>query len=377
MITEIKLKHYKCFEHLILHCSGLTLLSGANSSGKSSVLQSLVILHQTMKEHEWSSRLMLNGAAICLGTVADVIDQVNGRKSFEISLTDSDRKYHWFFSGDRGEMSLSIDRIEIGNQAVPTKELHHLLPREDNTFKEFSQRMTNLTYITAERNGPRDFYPLKDEHSVTVIGTRGEDIASLLYWKGNNPVLEELAIGDEPTTLSHQVRARMKTFFPGFELDIIRIPGVNHVSLGLRTSTDTPYHKPVHEGFGLSQVFPIVVAALLATKDDLLLIENPEVHLHPSGQGRMGQFLADVAGAGVQVFVETHSDHILNGIRRAVRGKRLRPEQVSLYFFNPRTESSPQVINPLLDQFGNIDSWPERFFDQFDKDANHFAGWGE
>ena len=77
----------------------------------------------------------------------------------------------------------------------------------------------------------------------------------------------------------------------------------------------------------------------------------------------------------MQVIVETHSDHVLNGIRRAVRGERLLPEQVAIHFFNPRSEEREQVQSPMLDATGNIDFWPEGFFDQFDKDMNYFAGW--
>ena len=71
------------------------------------------------------------------------------------------------------------------------------------------------------------------------------------------------------------------------------------------------------------------MAALSAGKNELWLIENPEVHLHPAGQAQMGQFLAEVAAAGVQVIVETHSDHVFNGIRRAVKSKRLAADDVA------------------------------------------------
>ncbi len=90
----------------------------------------------------------------------------------------------------------------------------------------------------------------------------------------------------------------------------------------------------------------------------------------------MGQFLADVARAGVQVMLETHSDHILNGIRRSVKAERLKPEQIAIHFFRPRSENIAQIISPQLDISGNIDCWPVGFFDQFDKDINYFAGWG-
>ena len=79
------------------------------------------------------------------------------------------------------------------------------------------------------------------------------------------------------------------------------VPQTNMVTLGLRTSGETGFHRPINVGFGLTQVLPIIVAALAAKEGDLLLIENPEVHLHPAGQAMMGEFLAEVAAAGVQV----------------------------------------------------------------------------
>lgn len=149
------------------------------------------------------------------------------------------------------------------------------------------------------------------------------------------------------------------------------------MTLRLRTSDGTDFHRPINTGFGLTQVFPLVVAAISAREDDLLLIENPEVHLHPAGQAAMGVFLAEVAAAGVQVLIETHSDHILNGVRRAVKNGVLRPDDALLHFFRPRDESGerPQVETPALDAAGNVDLWPEGFFDQFDKDTSFFAGW--
>jgi predicted ATPase len=167
----------------------------------------------------------------------------------------------------------------------------------------------------------------------------------------------------------------MRTFFPGCRLDVQPVPQANAVTLGIRTSDDTDFHRPVHVGFGLTQVLPLVVAALAGHPGDLLLIENPEVHLHPAGQALMGHFLAEVAASGVQVVVETHSDHVLNGIRRAVKGGVLPHDRTALHFFRPRNGDLDQVVSPTLDRDGNIDMWPDGFFDQFDKDMNHFAGW--
>lgn len=379
MIKRIDLTFFKCFEVLKLPTSDLTLLSGGNASGKSSVLQALALLHQTMREHEWSSRLMLNGDAVRLGTVADVVDKVNGRRASEIGIQDVHSYYHWVFSGERSDMSMSVESVEIGDARTDNPEiLQHLLPyRSGRAPDSLASRLKGLTYVTAERIGPREFYVLADPQSAPVVGPAGEHAVCVLHQGRDAAVSAELSLDDVPPTRLRQVEARMRTFFPGCGLAVQQVPNANAVTLGLRTSDDTDFHRPIHVGFGITQVLPIVVAALSASKGDLLLIENPEVHLHPSGQAQMGQFLGDVARSGVQLIVETHSDHVLNGIRRAVKGGRLTPDQVALHFFRPRSDQGAQVLSPQIDSNGGIDTWPDGFFDQFDKDSSHFAGWGQ
>lgn len=210
-----------------------------------------------------------------------------------------------------------------------------------------------------------------------MVGPVGEHALSLLHWGRDEPVPDGFAVEGGPKTRLRQVEAQMRLFFPGCALEIPQVPQANAVTLGLRTSDDTGFHRPIHIGFGLTQVLPIVIAAVSASKGDILLIENPEVHLHPAGQAHMGRFLADVARAGIQVIVETHSDHVLNGIRRSVKAGGISPEQVALYFFRSRTENGAQVTSPQIDGAGNLDAWPNGFFDQFDKDVNYLAGWGE
>ncbi|MDP3280099.1 MAG: DUF3696 domain-containing protein [Nitrosomonas sp.] len=375
MLTRLDLHYFKCFELLRLPLGHLTLLSGANASGKSSVLQALVLLHQTMREHEWSTRLMLNGEAIKLGTVSDVVDKVHGRKGLSIGVIDHNKTYSWSFSGERSELSMAVDYVMVDQDRIDQPErLRHLLLPE--LITSLANRLKNLTYVTAERIGPREVYALEDRQIASVVGPAGEHVVSVLHWGRDEPVLDGLVIQDVINKRLHQVEARMRMFFPGCGLEVQQVPRVNAVTLGLRTSDATDFHRPIHVGFGLTQVLPIVIAALSATEEDILLIENPEVHLHPAGQVFMGQFLAEIASVGIQVIVETHSDHVLNGIRRFVKSGQIQPEQVALHFF--RSSSSidiAQVVSPQIDARGNINSWPDGFFDQFDKDMNYFAGW--
>ena len=157
-------------------------------------------------------------------------------------------------------------------------------------------RLRGLTYITAERVGPQEAYPLEDPYDV-VVGARGEHAVSVLHWGRDEPVWPALALPGATRTLLRQVQGRMRALFPGCGVDLQQVPQTNAVTLGLRTSDETGFHRPIHTGFGLTQILPIVVAALSANAGDLMLIENPEVHLHPAGQASMGGFLAEVARA--------------------------------------------------------------------------------
>ena len=378
MLTQLDIECFKCFENLKLPLAPLTILSGSNASGKSSVLQTLVLLHQTMSEHEWSKRLMLNGDSIRLGTVSDVVDKVNGRKLFGLSLHDEAKSYRWTFAGDRSEMSMSVEQVIINSDIYKQPEmLRYLLPPDvDGSASTMANRLRRMTYLTAERVGPREVYALEDRQIAPVVGPTGEHAVSVLHWGRDEKTLAGLVLEGFPPKRLHQVEERMRRFFPGCGLDVQQVPNVNAVTLGLRTSTATDFHRPIHVGFGLTQVLPIVVAAISASEGDIILVENPEVHLHPAGQSLMGQFLAEVASAGVQVIVETHSDHVLNGIRRSVKAELIDPAKIAIHFFRPRTNNAAQVLSPQLDRSGNIDTWPEGFFDQFDKDMNYFAGWG-
>jgi predicted ATPase len=368
MLNRLDLKNFKCFERLPLALAPLTLLSGTNASGKSSALQTLVLLHQTIREHEWSTRLMLNGKSIKLGTVSDVVNEIGGGKSFEIGIEDNDQTVSWIFTGERAELSMDVERVTVGQEENQKPEsLQYLLP-SSNIISPLAQRLRNLSYITAERIGPREVYALEDSQNASVVGCTGEHAVSIFYSKREESVLNELTMENETrNTLFHQVTARMRQFFPECGLAVEKVPNINAITLRFQTSSATNFHSPVNVGFGLTQVFPILVAALTSKKEDLLLIENPEVHLHPAGQALMGQFLAKVASTGVQVIIETHSDHVLNGIRLAVHKQVIRPEQTCFHYFERNQQGLSEVTSPKINNKGRMDDWPNGFFDEWDK----------
>ncbi|MGE4557183.1 MAG: AAA family ATPase [Desulfovibrionaceae bacterium] len=253
MLTRLELQHFKCFKRLLLPLAPLTLLSGANASGKSSVLQALVLLNQTMREHEWSTRLMLNGNTIRLGVVSDVVDEIHGRRSCDIGISNENAYYQWHFSGERSEMSMGINRIKMNERLfeAPDK-LRYLLPPDTNAGnKIIIKAIKELTYITAERVGPREIYNVEDRQVSSVVGPSGEHAVSVLNWGRDKQVPNSLTIQGNPPTLLRQVEARMQSFFPGCGIMLRQVPQANAVTLGMRTSLGTEFHRPIHVGLEL------------------------------------------------------------------------------------------------------------------------------
>jgi predicted ATPase len=131
----------------------------------------------------------------------------------------------------------------------------------------------------------------------------------------------------------------------------------------------TAQFKPQNVGFGLTYVLPVVTAILKSKPGDLLLIENPESHLHPAAQSVLGRLCCLAATAGVQIFIESHSDHFLNGVRVAVKKGIIEPDNVALFFLERNLKSKRHdsiICNPAIDNNGRLDEWPQGFFDEWE-----------
>ncbi|NJL57237.1 DUF3696 domain-containing protein [bacterium] len=243
--------------------------------------------------------------------------------------------------------------------------------------QQLSSLLIRLAYISADRIGPRETYPTTTPDQQTNVGSRGEFTAWFLHYFAEERPMDGIIQEDVPFTLQRQAEAWMNYFFPGTHFIVQPVERANLVTLSIRTSEASDYHRPQNVGYGLTHVLPIVTSCLGAKQGDVLLIENPESHLHPAGQSEMGRFLARTAAAGAQIIIETHSDHVLNGIRRAVKEQLIASSSVAIHFFRQRTGNGPraQIESPLIDTNGTLDSWPVGFFDQFDKDTSELIDW--
>jgi predicted ATPase len=370
MLDALYLASFKCFETLDLPLGKLTVLSGINGGGKSSVIQSLVLLAQTLDAREWSKSLLLNGPSLTLGSASDVINQTTGRRQLVLGASAGNRRVAWTFSAqDRRAMALDLSAVEVNGVSLDLSgPIRWLLPEAEASGCAIVQHLRCISWLSAERTGPRELLPLLDAQHHRQVGMRGELAAGMLYWRESDSVSTRLLIEGEPATLFHQVRARMRQFFPGCDLQVLPIEGASAVSLRLRSNAKSDFQRPQNVGFGLTQLFPVLVELLAASPGDVVVVENPEVHLHPKAQQDIGELLALVASCGVQVIVETHSDHVLNGIRLAVKGRgSVAPNEVEIHFFYLDSDGASRRLTPKIDADGRLDAWPEGFFDQFDQ----------
>jgi predicted ATPase len=367
VISQLTIHNFKCFVEQTLVFAPLTLLVGANAAGKSSTIQSLLLLRQSHLPGALNEgKLLLNGRLVNLGTIEDAFNRDTDGDELNLALRTADgTDYIFQFPYRKGETdSYTMIGAPLRYEAAAL-----------NLF------LSDFNYLNAERIGPRLLYPRsEDERTPYDVGVRGEYAAHVLGRFANQPIRNDALAYRNPETgeadsrlLGNQTRYWMREIIPNFEFEATPLLQADQVQILFGNRGPNDLFRPTNIGFGLIYTLPIIVAALVAPAGSLLIVENPEAHLHPASQSAIGRFLARVAAAGVQVVVETHSDHVLNGIRVATNkgawGTSLPAEQVSIQYFIAGNREQPQrVIEPRLYPGGGITPWPEGFFDQFDKD---------
>jgi predicted ATPase len=364
MINSLKLINYKAFENQLLQFKPLTLLSGLNSTGKSSVLQSLLLLRQSYQQELLPNvGLALNGELVRIGNAQDAFCEraKEDYLGFEIIWKD-EKKGIWRFS---------YDQIKTDADVLNTLDPQSL--SVDTGVYKLSLFDKRFHYLQAERLGPRTSYDMSDYQARRLgqVGTKGEYTAHFLAINQDKDVLQSKLRHPmaKSNALSSQVEGWMREVSPGTRIKINSNSDIGLMSLQYLYGDSNPY-RTTNVGFGISYTLPIIVAVLASNPGTLIIIENPEAHLHPKGQVKMGELLSLAASCGIQVVIETHSDHVLNGIRLAVHGGKIKPDNVQLHYFQRQEKQGQavtEVVSPRIDRNGRIDKWPDGFFDEWEK----------
>jgi predicted ATPase len=368
MIESIQLSNFKCFESQNVTLKPLTLLAGLNSSGKSTIIQALLLLRQSFLEGLLPNKgLTLNGKLAQLGTAKDVLFEEADVDEIGFELQD-DRpaglKLRFAYREESDVLLLS------GSE--PNGEVW-----QTSLFRDEFQ------YLRAERVGPRTSFGMSDYEvrHHRQLGSSGEFAAHFLSLFGSETV--EVSALRHPAaagnTLQLQVEAWMTEISPGVRLSVKRYSEMDlmtfSVTYSLGHQVASAEYRPTNVGFGITYALPVVLAVLSACPGSLVIIENPEAHLHPQGQVKMGELLCQAAAAGIQIVVETHSDHVLNGIRIAVQGRKATPSDVALYHSKwERGGKSPSLTLLTVDENGRLPQWPEGFFDEMERSLDRLLG---
>ena len=232
----------------------------------------------------------------------------------------------------------------------------------------------NLFYLNAERVSPQLANRISSEGD-DYVGIHGQNTVYamnqmdvLMKTPANKKMrLPKLLKISKLSRFSANCEEWLNLIIPGTRLETHAYPNQGIATIRYNNSGDT-YYSPTATGFGITYVLPIVVQALIASmrKKSVLIVENPEAHLHPYSQSMVGRFLAYVAMSGTQVIVETHSEHFINGCRLQLATER-KCDIAKILFFS-RTDNVLGHKAISINEKGELSEWPKRFFDQNQQD---------
>jgi predicted ATPase len=306
-----------------------------------------------------------------LGTYADVHTEGAESDNITFEVEEDDLLFTWEMSGNGNDAYLPFAKQLIALPRFLGERKFQLLPADRivprNLFPRSSDAEADFGFL-----GPRGEYVVEFLQSEVARKHTVED--SRHFPKIGCNLTEDLLAKAAPThLLMDQVSGWLQQLSPGVRISAEELLGTDDVVLRYnyvgRTgmSESSRQIRPANVGFGLTYSLPLVVACLTAEADTLLLLENPEAHLHPQGQAALGELMVRAAADGVQIIVETHSDHVLNGIRLAVKRELIRAESVVIQFFSRAIETGfVSSESPAILDNGRLSNWPKGFFDQWD-----------
>ncbi|MXN53142.1 AAA family ATPase [Shinella sp. AETb1-6] len=351
MIKSISIEGFKRFTSERLEFRNLTILAGRNGSGKTSTIHALLLAVAASQRGDGIAEL--NGPfGLELGWFESLLNGNTKENSFSVTIegTEGDAAC-WSFEEGNTELHASVTLPFVGGEA-------------------FSHGPAlGFQYLGAERLGPRIV-----QHSAALpreklqVGWAGQFTAQVIEKLGSSRIDEGRLFpssDENPPLLKAQTEQWLSSIVRPVQIDTSTFAGTGITSIAFRVPGGE-FVRPTNMGFGVTYALPIVVAALSATTGGILIVENPEAHLHPAGQSDIGIFLARMARAGVQVILETHSDHVLNGIRRAIAElKILSPDAGIIQFFDD-ADRPPEALE--FTESGSFSHWPSGFFDQYQLD---------
>lgn len=406
-ITRLTVRGFKSIhQEQSIEIRPLTILAGANSSGKSSIMQPLLLLKQTLEATYDPGALLLNGPNVRFTLVDQLLSRLVGGKMVEsfsvgVEVRDHTSVTSTFKKSEKKgfDVSETIYQSDLGRyrlyEGMPRSELESLF----SIVARIGHREIVIDDVMLARircflmlRGQTE--PTENDHAIftfTVplpgISIVNKDIFQMIHLPGlrGNPerTYPITAVEEEfPGTFENYVASVMGQWQSENSQDKLEKLNRDLVRLGLagkvvaRAIDDTQVELQVNRllrsgnedmisiadvGLGVSQTLPVVVALHAAGDGQLIYLEQPEIHLHPRAQVAMAEVLADAAMQGKRLVVETHSSLLLRGIQTLVAEGKLPPELVKLHWFTLREDGFTEISSADLDETGAFGEWPEDF----------------
>lgn len=435
MLTRLKLTNFKSWRELDLALGPITLLYGTNSSGKSSILQSLLLLKQTIEGLDSNQVLNFGGSdrdLVDLGSYRDVVhshdftNELNIKLLFEMSEYPHSVGYEsqWIYQDDSIQIQSithSLDiyssnpmqlKVTVGSASKYVYEtsngwnIHSMSEPEGFIIGDKISSGESLTPPINSFELP--YFLIQDEKSEKKIGISSfgfhllmiDNFSSLRYlgplrehprrtyqWTGSNPQVigpkGEYAVQALVASKRNEDKLLDKVTFWLNKLGLVQ--NFEIVSLGnerfyeVLVNDEFGQSSILDTGFGISQVLPVIAILFFAPEGSIILLEQPELHLHPSAQAGLADLMLHVAEErNLQLIVESHSEHLLRRMQRRIAEVDqdfATPDNIKAYFCTPGEDGS-QIDPVSIDRFGQISNWPENFFGDVagDLDAMMDAG---
>lgn len=347
MIQHLQIRNFKCVKDLSLKCDKINLLIGANSSGKTSVIQAIIFAAQ-------NDEVMcgLNGRLMNLGTFEENRCRFSGEREIETRIV--------------------MDNEESVSYALSKNDARIWFDKNGtHKLKCFSITDRMFQYLSCQRVGPKNVYD-KNMSLEDIIGINGEYAIAYLNQHGSDTVDVNMCKERRDYTLLGQVNWWLK-YIVDTEISTEEIIGADMVKAMYRSNGVTNM-RPGNVGAGISYLISVLIMCLSAPDNSINIIENPEIHLHPGAQAKVCEFLYFVAENNRQIFIESHSDHIFNGFRAGISSGSMDKSMVNIQYMYLNDEHVCEAMKVEIGRMGKIENQRQGLFDQFDLDLNRMIG---
>lgn len=353
LIQKLQIENLKCIKNIEMECSQLNLLIGTNSSGKSSLLQGLLLVAQNMEQD-----CGLNGRLVSLGTFTESRCIYEEKKGIKISVWNKEKRISIIFGPEEDGM-LSIQR------ETDSEELIRFF------FQKLCLKERNFQYLSCHRIGPLNIYA-KNMAVEDVVGTDGQYAIAYLNQHHMDVIEPEFCKGNMDYTLLGQVNWWL-FYIADAEISTEEILGADLIKANYRMY-DAVRIRPTNIGSGISYLISVLIVCLSSPRESVIVLENPEIHLHPTAQAKLCEFLYFVSQNNRQLFIESHSDHVFNGFRAGIASAEMNDDAINIQFISLNEEHLSQAMRVKIGRMGRVENQQKDLFDQFDIDLNRMIG---